>query len=113
MPRASSLDSPKALPIWSIRFLPKDSTLTDRSNGLRDEPERLAQLAHGAKTTKDAYGRGRGPNPSVIARLVSKAVKTRKPHPRYVAGKYAKPMINIRKWFGDRLFDRVIMSQMG
>ena len=66
-----------------------------------------------AKTTKEAYGRGRGTNPSVIARIVSKAVKTRKPDPRYVAGKYAAPMIMIRKWFGDRVFDRVIMSQMG
>ena len=66
-----------------------------------------------AKTTKDAYGRGRGTNPRVIARVVSKAVKARKPLPRYVSGKYAGPMITIRKWFGDRLFDRVIMSQMG
>lgn len=65
------------------------------------------------KTTKEAYGRGRGTSPSVIARVVSKAVKAKRPNPRYVAGKYASPMINIRKWFGDRVFDRVIMSQMG
>ena len=66
-----------------------------------------------AKTTKDAYGPGRGTSPSVIGRVVSKAVKARKPNPRYIAGKYASPMMNIRKWFGDRVFDRVIMSQMG
>ncbi|MBR0897779.1 oxidoreductase [Bradyrhizobium tropiciagri] len=65
-----------------------------------------------AKSTVDAYGQGRGTDPSVIANVVSKAVKATKPRTRYVAGKYALPMIKIREWFGDRMFDRVIMSQM-
>jgi NAD(P)-dependent dehydrogenase (short-subunit alcohol dehydrogenase family) len=65
-----------------------------------------------AKSTKDAYGHGRGTDPSVIADVVSKALKEAKPRTRYVAGKYALPMIKIREWFGDRMFDRVIMSQM-
>lgn len=66
-----------------------------------------------AKSTKDAYGKGRGTDPQVIARIVSKAVKAKHPRTRYAAGKYATPMLFIRKWFGDRAFDRVIMSQMG
>ena len=65
------------------------------------------------KSTKAAYGHGRGTDPAVIARIVSQAVKARKPQTRYVAGTYARPMIMIRKWFGDRVFDRMIMSQMG
>lgn len=65
-----------------------------------------------AKSMQEAYGRGRGTSPSVIAAIVSKAVKAKNPSTRYVAGKYAAPMIFIRKWFGDRAFDRVIMSQM-
>ncbi|VUD69726.1 oxidoreductase [Methylobacterium symbioticum] len=65
-----------------------------------------------AQSTRGAYGQGRGTDPAVIAEVVSKAVHTRRPKTRYVAGKYAKPMIAIRKWFGDRMFDRVIMSQM-
>ncbi|MBO0128991.1 oxidoreductase [Agrobacterium sp. OT33] len=65
-----------------------------------------------AKSTREAYGHGRGTDPVVIADIVSKAVGARKPRTRYVAGKYAKPMIMIRNWFGDRMFDRVIMSQM-
>ncbi|OBQ78827.1 MULTISPECIES: oxidoreductase [unclassified Mesorhizobium] len=65
-----------------------------------------------AKTTRDTYGHGRGTNPGVIADVVSEAVRARKPKTRYAAGKYAKPMIAIRKWFGDRMFDRIIMSQM-
>jgi short-subunit dehydrogenase len=65
-----------------------------------------------AKSTREAYGHGRGTDPVVIANIVSKAVGARKPRTRYVGGKYAKPMIMIRNWFGDRMFDRVIMSQM-
>lgn len=72
-----------------------------------------AKLTHAvAKATKDAYGQGRGTDPSVIAGIVSKAVAAKQPRTRYVAGKYAKPMILIRSWLGDRLFDRMIMSQM-
>jgi hypothetical protein len=40
-------------------------------------------------------------------------VRSNKPRTRYVVGKYAKPMIMIRTWLGDRIFDRMIMSQMG
>lgn len=65
-----------------------------------------------ARSTQAAYGHGRGTDPSVIADVVSKAVKAAKPRTRYVAGKYARPMIFIRKWLGDRMFDRVISSQM-
>ena len=65
-----------------------------------------------AKSTREAYGQGRGTDPSVIANVVSKAVREAKPRTRYVAGKYAQPMIKMRAWLGDRMFDRVIMSQM-
>ncbi|MDK4713855.1 oxidoreductase [Rhizobium sp. CNPSo 4039] len=65
-----------------------------------------------AKITRATYGHGRGTDPKVIADVVSAAVHARRPRTRYVAGKYAKPMIAIRKWLGDRMFDRIIMSQM-
>lgn len=65
-----------------------------------------------ANSTGEAYGHGRGTPPGVIADIVAKAVAARKPRTRYVAGKYAAPMIFIRKWFGDRMFDRIILSQM-
>lgn len=51
--------------------------------------------------------------PSVIAKIVSKAINAKKPKTRYVAGKMAKPLMFIRKWFGDKVYDRIIMSQMG
>jgi short-subunit dehydrogenase len=65
------------------------------------------------QSTQAAYGHGKYTSASVIANVVSKAVKAGKPRTRYVAGAFAKPMIFIRKWFGDRMFDRVIMSQVG
>lgn len=72
-----------------------------------------ADLVRGTvAATEGSYGRGRGTAPEVVAEVVSKAVATRKPKTRYAVGKYAKPMIFIRKWFGDRAFDRLIMSQM-
>ena len=65
-----------------------------------------------AKSTEQAYGHGRGTSPTVIADVVAKAVSAARPRTRYVAGAYARPMLTIRKWFGDRTFDRMIMSQM-
>lgn len=65
-----------------------------------------------AKSTQEAYGNGRGTDPGVIAQVVSQAVRARKPRTRYAAGKYAKPMILLRGWLGDRMFDRLITSQM-
>ncbi|MBK5570787.1 oxidoreductase [Ensifer sp. SSB1] len=62
-----------------------------------------------SKATTDSYEHGGGSSPQVIADVVSKAVKARKPKTRYAAGKFANMMINIRKWFGDRAFDRMIL----
>lgn len=64
------------------------------------------------KSTQEAYGHGRYTSASVIAKVVSKAVKAGKPRTRYVAGALAKPLIFMRKWFGDRMFDRMVMSQV-
>jgi hypothetical protein len=71
---------------------------------------KLAQAV--ARATKNTYGHGRGTDPSAIADIVSKAVKPDKPRTRSVASKYAKPMIMMRHWLGDRMFDRLVMSQM-
>lgn len=50
--------------------------------------------------------------PEVIAKTILKAVTAKRPKTRYVAGKYAKPMLFIRRYFSDRFFDRLILSQM-
>ena len=49
--------------------------------------------------------------PSVISQTVQKIISAEKPKTRYVAGKMARFLIYTRKLFGDRLYDRIIMSQ--
>ncbi|RNC85985.1 MAG: SDR family NAD(P)-dependent oxidoreductase [Balneola sp.] len=55
---------------------------------------------------------GAGSPPSVIADVISKAVKSNRPKTRYAAGSRAKPLLFIRRWFSDRFFDRAILSQI-
>lgn len=72
-----------------------------------------AKLTKGvAAATRDTYGQGRSTSPRVIANVVARAVAKRRPRTRYVAGKFAKPLIAIRAWLGDRMFDRIILSQL-
>lgn len=66
-----------------------------------------------AKATQDMYGPGsKGSTPYVIADVISKAIKAQRPKTRYVAGYLAKPTMWVRKWLGDRIYDRIIMSQV-
>lgn len=65
-----------------------------------------------AKTTKDSYDHGKGTDPAEVADIVSSAIKAKNPRRRYVIGKYAKPMLFIRKWLGDGMFERMILMQM-
>ncbi|HMQ46304.1 MAG TPA: oxidoreductase [Saprospiraceae bacterium] len=66
-----------------------------------------------AKATKDMYGNPGGMSPtSVITKTVSKIVSSRKPKTRYRVGKYAKPMVWMRIYLGDRVFDSMMMSQV-
>ena len=62
--------------------------------------------------TAESYESGMGSSPQVIADVVSKAVKARRPKTRYAAGKYARLTIFVRKWLGDRVFDRMVMSMV-
>jgi NAD(P)-dependent dehydrogenase (short-subunit alcohol dehydrogenase family) len=65
-----------------------------------------------AAGTRETYGPGRTTLPSVIADVVGRAVAVRRPRTRYVAGKFAKPLIAIRAWLGDRVFDRILLGQL-
>ena len=53
---------------------------------------------------------GNASDPAVIAKVVSQAIKAKKPKTRYVAGKYAKLLIILRRLVSDRLFDKIITS---
>ncbi len=77
--------------------------------------ERSGQSAYGglahkmAKTTRASYAAGKATPPVVIAEVISKALKAKRPKTRYVAGKLARPLMFLRKWFGDRIFDRAML----
>ena len=63
-------------------------------------------------STRRSYAPGQGSDPGVIGRVVLAAVQARRPRTRYVAGKLARPLLFVRKWFGDRVFDRLLLSQV-
>ncbi|MFF3025380.1 oxidoreductase [Gottfriedia sp. NPDC057948] len=49
-------------------------------------------------------------SPKVIAEIVLKAIESKKPKTRYVAGQFAKPLLILRKLVSDRMFDRILYS---
>ena len=65
------------------------------------------KMAEAVAAGVKAFERRGASHPQIIVDLVLKSVRARKPKTRYVGGKYAKPMLFIRKWFGDRVFDRI------
>lgn len=65
-----------------------------------------------AAASRTSYQPERSSSPSVIADVVAKALAARRPKTRYAAGRMAKLSIWGRKWLGDRIFDRFVMSQV-
>jgi short-subunit dehydrogenase len=66
-----------------------------------------------AKALTDAYNKPNGSSPSsVIADTVVKIVNSNKPNTRYRVGKLAKPLVWMRTYLGDRIFDKIILSQI-
>ncbi|MCA9599844.1 MAG: oxidoreductase [Myxococcales bacterium] len=80
--------------------------------------ERSGSTAYGelarkvAEATRKSYQESGASPPSLIAKLISKALTKKRPRTRYAAGKLAKPLIAARKWLGDRSFDKAVMSQL-
>lgn len=62
-------------------------------------------------TRKSAEGNGSS-KPEVISDTISKIVNSKRPKTRYRVGKFAKPMVWMRTYLGDALFDKIVMSQM-
>lgn len=66
-----------------------------------------------ANATRKAYQKGGAASPpSVVAATIVAAAKARRPKTRYVVGKMARPLMFMRKYFGDRVFDKAVMSQV-
>lgn len=58
-----------------------------------------------------AYANNSLTDVDVLGHEIAKAATDKKPKIRYVKGYMAKPAIFMRKWFGDRFFDKMIVSQ--
>nr|WP_277351797.1 oxidoreductase [Antrihabitans stalactiti] len=67
------------------------------------------KVAEATTAMKDANG---GSPASLIADVIAHSIAAKRPKTRYVAGRYAQPLIVMRKLFGDRVFDRVVMSRV-
>jgi hypothetical protein len=63
-----------------------------------------------AVTTRNMEKRGGGSDPQVVVRLVVRAVRARKPKIRYTGGQYARLLMFVRKWMGDRVYDRMVLA---
>jgi short-subunit dehydrogenase len=55
---------------------------------------------------------GNVPEPIVIAKLIKTSIEAKNPKTRYSGGYMAKPMLFLRKILSDKLFDRMLLSQM-
>lgn len=61
---------------------------------------------------KDTYSGNQLTDVDVLGNTIAMAATTSKPKRRYAKGFMAKPAMAIRKWLGDGIYERVIMSQM-
>lgn len=79
--------------------LPKDSAYKEMMN----------KIIEGTKNAAQGNGSSK---PTVISDTVSKIINSNNPKTRYRVGKFAKPMVWMRVYLGDNLFDKIVMSQM-
>ena len=62
--------------------------------------------------TKKLFESGQGSKPVVISNTISKIIQAQNPKTRYRVGMYAKPMVWLRIYMGDRIFDKIVMKQI-
>jgi NAD(P)-dependent dehydrogenase (short-subunit alcohol dehydrogenase family) len=86
----------------SIAF---DNLIKNSSNSAYKEP--VTKFANSFKDVND-----KTPEPIIIARLIKKSIEAAKPKARYSAGYMAKPALIGRKLLSDRIFDKMMMSQI-
>ena len=82
---------------------------------LQGDPEKgpyAAALQKVIKTSREMFENGKLSKPGVITNLIDKAVHSKKPKTRYAAGAYAKPLMWMRKYLGDKMFDKILMKQL-
>ena len=63
-------------------------------------------------STESFHKKNGGSPVSLIATVIHKAVEARKPKIRYKAGKYATLLPFLRKYLGDRMYDKMVLLQL-
>lgn len=72
-----------------------------------------AELANKvANNMQETYKSDRLTSSDVLGNTIAQAASENNPKTRYAKGFMAKPAMWMRKWFSDKMFDKVIMSQM-
>lgn len=88
------------------------SVLLDNFSKIPKESAYKNMMDKISKGTADAAKGNGSSKPSVIADAVVKIVNSNNPKTRYKVGKFSVMMPWMRIYLGDRLFDRIVMSQM-
>ena len=66
-------------------------------------------MAERAQNAYDKFISQNGSNPDVIAKVIEKSIRVEKPKTRYVAGKYAKSTLFMKRILPDKLWDWYIV----
>ena len=64
------------------------------------------------QATRSMYQSGKGSKTSVISKTILEIIQAKRPKTRYRVGYFAKPMVWLRIFMGDKLFDKIVMSQV-
>lgn len=72
-----------------------------------------AQLDRFFAMMSDPKAANRGTDAEVLARVFLEAATTGRPRRRYVKGATARPLLFIRKWFGDGIYESVLRRTFG
>jgi len=65
-----------------------------------------------AENTKKMYTGNQMTDVDILGKTIAQAATDKKPKIRYVKGYMAKPAIALRKWLGDTVYDKLMMSQV-
>ncbi|MBX5152972.1 hypothetical protein HJB78_18560 [Rhizobium lentis] len=60
----------------------------------------------------EIYSGSRLSDPAVVAATILKAITAARPKTRYHTGYMAGPVLWLRRWLSDRMFDRIITSMV-
>lgn len=88
------------------------SVLLDNFSKLTEDSVYKKMINAISESVKKASTAGGSSHPSVIADTVSRIVNSKYPKTRYRVGKMAKPMVWMRIYLGDRLFDKILKTQL-